>query len=196
MKRIKKHVVRLKELRVINNILTLVAITLGLYIIFAPLLPQAKWVIVENTPLKEVLGAAEAVEKSADGVIGSNRLFIPKLGLEEVIYEGGTEQLRKGVLRRGHTSTPDKGSNTVLVGHRFLYDVRGVFYHLDKLKVGDTISVHWEIDKYDYRVSDISIVTPETVSVEDPTSVEVLTLYTCTPLWNPKDRLVVRAVRI
>ena len=196
VKRIKKHAARLKELRVINNLLTATAVLLGLYIMLAPLLPQAKWAAVEKTPLKQVCDTAEAVEKAAAGALGSNRLFIPRLGLEEVIYEGGAENLSKGVVRRGQTSTPDRGSNTVLVGHRFMYDQRGVFYHLDKLKVGDTISVHWEVEKYDYKVTETFIVSPETISIEDPADKDILTLYTCTPLWNPKDRLVVRAQRL
>ncbi len=193
MKRVKKHIKKLKEHKYINNLLTLVVVILGFYIIFAPLIPQAKWVVVEETPLKEVFSKSDDVLLAADGQIGSNRLFIPKLGLSEVIYEGGSEQLSKGVLRRSQTSTPDIGSNTVLVGHRFTYSQKGVFYHLDKLNVGDMISVHWEIDKFDYQVTEILTVSPESVYIEDPTENNILTIYTCTPLWTAKERLVVRA---
>lgn len=193
MKRVVRHAKKLKELRVINNILTLIVLGLGLYIIFAPLLPQADYWVKEKSPLKRWTSEADEIVEAAGGTIGSDRLFIPKLGLSEIIYNGAKEPLSKGVIHRPSTSTPDKGGNTVLVGHRFMYDVRGVFYHLDKLKVGDAISVHWFPGKYDYKVTEIREVTPDQIEIEGPTDTNVLTLYTCTPLWTAKNRLVVRA---
>jgi len=44
-----------------------------------------------------------------------------------------------------------------------------------------------------YTVDRIKQVTATAVEIEAPTARPTLTLYTCTPLWNPKDRLVVTA---
>jgi len=193
MKRVVKHVKRLKELRVINNLLTLVIMGLGLYIIVAPFWPQAEYWIQEESPLKTWASQSSKVEASADDTVGSNRLFIPKLGLSELVYDGAHEPLSKGVIHRPRTSTPDEDSNTVLVGHRFMYSERGVFYHLDKLVVGDEITVHWQLSRYNYRVTEVKVVPPSEISVEASTDEAILTLYTCTPLWSSKDRLVVIA---
>lgn len=81
----------------------------------------------------------------------------------------------------------------MLVGHRFTYDGNGVFYHLDKLKVGDQLAVFWEGKKYQYTVTETKVVPATATEVEDQTQDPQLTLYTCTPLWSAKDRLVVIA---
>lgn len=190
---VKKHIVRLKELRVINNILTVVVVALALYIILAPFWPQAEFWVQEESPLKNWASQSDSVTDEADGTVGSNRLFIPKLGLSELVYDGAVEPLSKGVIHRPKTSTPDKASNTVLVGHRFMYSERGVFYHLDKLAVGDELTLHWLSERYDYVVKEVKVVPPTAIQVEAPTDEPILTLYTCTPLWTSKDRLVVIA---
>ena len=93
-----------------------------------------------------------------------------------------------------HTSTPDKGGNTVLVGHRFTYkNPEGVFYHLDKVQLGDAITLHWQGNAYDYEVAEIKVVPANEISVEDNTAEPQLTIYTCTPLWSVKNRLVIIA---
>jgi len=181
------------RLRRLNDALTVVVVLLALYVIFAPFWPQATYWVQEDSPLKSWTSNQESVQDAVDENWAGNRLLLPRLGMNEQIHEGGVEQLKNGVLRQRHTSTPEEGSNTVLVGHRFAYDVRGVFYHLDKVEVGDEIIIKWDGHTYIYEVSDSFVVTPEQVEIEDPTDEEILTLYTCTPLWTAKDRLVVRA---
>ena len=119
------------------------------------------------------------------------------LGMEETINEGNSiATLRKGVWRLPHTSTPDKGGNTVLVGHRFTYSGQAVFYHLDKVKQGDRITIVWKGKLYSYEVKTIKVVPPTEVSVEANTKEPMLTIYTCTPLLTAKDRLVIQATPI
>ncbi len=191
---LKERINRIGRLRLFNHFLTLVAVGLGLYIIIAPLLPQANWWVTQETPLKRWTGNDQKVAAVAAQEVRDNRLFIPGLGLNQLIHEGGAEALRKGVVRRGNTSTPGSGSNTVLVGHRFGYNNDGVFYHLDKLKIGDPVVLHWEGERFEYTVTESFVVRADQVEIENPSQTELLTLYTCTPLWNPKDRLVIRAV--
>ncbi|MDQ3123410.1 MAG: sortase [bacterium] len=177
-----------------NNVLTVVAVVIALYIILLPLLPQLAWWVKEQSPIKTWTSNQQEVAAEAEEPIKDNRLLIPSLSLNKEIHEGGAESLNKGVVRRGQTSTPDKGSNTVLVGHRFTYDGKGVFYHLDKVKKGDEITVHWNKKAYKYRVTEIVVVKADAIEIEAPTKDDLLTIYTCTPLWSAKDRLVIKAL--
>jgi sortase A len=115
--------------------------------------------------------------------------------LDEPVFEGKTQAtLSKGLWRRPHGSTPAKENNTVIVGHRLTYtNPRGSLYHLDKVRAGDSIGVTWDNKKYLYTVVEIKVVKADETAVEAPTDTPRLTIYTCTPLWLPKDRLVVVA---
>jgi LPXTG-site transpeptidase (sortase) family protein len=125
---------------------------------------------------------------------GPNRLIMPTALSDQQVYDGDVTALRNGVWHRPNSSSPDKGGNTVMAAHRFTYsNPRGAFYNLDKLRVGDDIGVVWDDQIYHYRVSETKVVGPNEVSIEAPTTEPQLTLYTCTPLTLPKDRLVVIA---
>jgi sortase A len=116
--------------------------------------------------------------------------------LDQPILEGRDTYaiLNKGIWRWPASSTPDKGGNTVLLGHRFTYtNPRGVFYFLNKVKVGDEVGVVWQNTTYRYKVSGVKVVPPTDTSILNATEKPTLTLYTCTPLWWPKDRLVITA---
>ena len=124
------------------------------------------------------------------------RLVVPAMLLNEPINEGANLSALNhgGTWRRPKTSTPDAGGNTVIVAHRYTYtNPRGTFYFLNKIKVGDEIGVFWHGKRYVYRTTSVRTVNPNDTTVEAPTKNAQLTLYTCTPLWLPKDRLVVIA---
>lgn len=124
-----------------------------------------------------------------------NILYIPKIGVDSEILESESNQaLEQGLWRRPHTSTPDKGSNTVIVAHRFLYSSGSkTFYHLDKLEVGDIIISFWEGEQYTYIVNKVHEVSPTDTFIENSTKEDTLTLYTCSPLYIWNKRLVVSA---
>lgn len=185
-----------KNLRIFNNFLTFVVAFLALYIIAVPYLPQIGWWLKHDSPIQAILPRDEnpAAVAAADQVVEDDRLFIPRIDLNQTIYNGNKSDLEKGVWRVSATSTPDKGGNTVLVGHRFTYkDPAGVFYHLDKVQHGDIITVHWQGKVYEYKVTEIKVVPATEVSVEANTPEPQLTVYTCTPLWSVENRLVVIA---
>jgi len=82
----------------------------------------------------------------------------------------------------------------VFLAHRFSYTgPHGAFYYLNKLKVGDEIGVVWNGKAYRYTVISSAEVPPTDTAIEDNTSDARLTLFTCTPLWHPVNRLVVVA---
>lgn len=184
------------DLRKFNNFLTFVVAVLALYIIAVPYLPQFAWWLRHDSPIQTLITKEDspATAAAADQVVEGDKLFIPRMDLEQPIWGGSKANLERGVWLVQGTSTPDKGGNTVLVGHRFTYkNPAGVFYHLDKVQHGDVITVHWQGKVYEYKVTEIKVVPATEVSVEDNTPEPQLTVYTCTPLWSVENRLVVIA---
>ena len=179
-----------------------------LYLVASPILPRFTMAQIARTsgplapaPTTAVLGSvsttvnlATAPAPSATPIPGPNNLTLPSAGVNGQIYEGaGESTLNKGIWHIPGTSTPDKGGNTVLAAHRFMFLTGGnTFYNLDKVKDGDQFTIVWSGKLYTYQVYDIKVVTSTTVSIEDNTDDPIVTLFTCTPLWTSKDRLVVR----
>lgn len=176
----------------VNTLLVVIIALINLLIIGLPVLPAILF-SSEIETRREVLAQAVRTEKPNIS-IGAQQLIIPSIGMDAPIFEGTKQQLNNGVWRLPHTSSPDKESNTVLVAHRFTYtNPQGTFYHLDKVAVGDQIAVQWHDKQYTYRTTSIRQVKAHQIDIEKATEKPQLTLYTCTPLWNPKDRLVVTA---
>jgi len=180
----------------VNTILLIAIVLINGYIIVLPLLPglffsAAGRNSVTHSALEAKVQAGVALQNNTQ----ENRLVIPSMLLDEPINDGHTiATLRKGLWRRPQTSTPGDGGNTVIVGHRFTYtQPQGTLYHLDKVQVGDPIGITWNGKSYVYTVRETKVVSPNDTSVEAPTTAPTLTIYTCTPLWLPKDRLVVIA---
>lgn len=184
------------SLRACNNYLTVVVVLLALYILLSPFLPQITWWLRHDAPVRVLPAKTVTLPADKQTRVAQDKpdsVLMPSISLEEPIYEGNKRALSKGVWRLPHTSTPDKGGNTVLVGHRFTYAGSAVFYHLDKITKGDRIGVYWQGKLYEYEVFAVRVVEPDETSVEANTKEPRLTLYTCTPLWSVKQRLVIQA---
>jgi len=192
-------------LRRINNTLLVLVVITNLYVIFMPFIPQVLFTFGKQSGQQQKL--EQAIQPATPGTTGSspppttpaaegNRLVIPSMILDQPVIEGTNmyRALDQGVWRWPGGSTPDKGGNTVMLAHRFTYTKpKGVFYFLDKVKVGDDIGVTWNSKKYVYTVKQTKVVAPTQTEILNPTATPTLTLYTCTPLWLPKNRLVVVA---
>ena len=179
-----------------NNILLALIIIINLYVIGAPLLPSINFWWQNRGGTKQAALQTKVADDKA--VAGPNQLIIPSMLLDEKIVEGPVSttilNLRKGVWRWNPGSTPDKGGNTIFIGHRFTYyNPRGVFYYLDKVKLNQTIGVIWNHKHYRYRVTNIKTVKPTQTEILNSTKDSRITIFTCTPLWLPKYRLVVTA---
>jgi LPXTG-site transpeptidase (sortase) family protein len=190
----------------VNGILLVMIVLVNGYVITAPLLPALLFTLHAHQGVKqhlerELAPVASSTGKSrpeAGALDGPNHIVIPSMLLDQPVLEGPVSQTYKilddGIWRWPHGSTPDKGSNTVLIGHRFTYtNPRGVFYYLNKVKINDQIGIFWQHKEYLYKVVSIRQVTPADTAIEAATTTAQLTLFTCTPLWLPKDRLVVVA---
>ncbi len=188
----------------INNVLFAAIIIVNAYIIVAPLWPQISfWWQANHTnrraQLTQALNTSPVQHKNANPAhTKPNTLIIPAMFLDQPVLEGPEKNwfnlLKQGIWHWPASSTPDKGGNTVFLAHRFSYTgPRGAFYYLNKLKPGNIIGVIWNNKTYHYAVVSSTTVPPTDTAVENNTADAQLTLFTCTPLWHPVDRLVVVA---
>lgn len=185
-------------------------IVVAVALIVYPFFPAIKYYLSPTETEQEIIpGESEANsvgyivnEEPEDVASGSlnnnitqNLLIIPKIGVKIPIVEGATEAaLNKGAWRLPETSTPDKGSNTVLTGHRWRYrpPSEKTFYLLDKLEIGDSFRIFWQGKEYNYKIISKIVVLPTDVWVLNGTEKSIVTLITCTPLFSTEKRLVVK----
>ena len=133
----------------------------------------------------------EACEESAadliaygieDEIIGV--LEIPIMELIMPVYLGASDaHLAAGAAVLGNTSAPIGGDNTnsVIAGHR---GWRGADYfrHIDRLQIGDTVTLTNLWETLTYTVADIQIIQPHEVDkIKIQQGHDLLTLLTCHP---------------
>ena len=179
------------KLRSINRCLLVIIIVVNSFVLLSPLWPKLIFAITDRFSQPITINTS-SLRSSPEFDRSKNHLVIPKLHMDEPILDGESEStVHRGIWRRPNAAKPGEGSNTVLVGHRFTYSGASVFYHLDKLAVGDDIVAIYNKKVFHYKVTGTRTVEPTETDVEAPTSVEKLTLYTCTPLGSLKYRLVI-----
>jgi len=154
---------------------------------------RTRW--AEMEAVRAARGARSFVSDGAGWTItpGSPvaRLVIPKLGLDEVVVEGVSEQsLRAGPGHMIGSATPGDSGNSVLSAHRDRH-----FRTLGALGVGDTLVTEADHGRVVWEVVRVRIVTADApVLRESPTP--RLTLTTCWPIryFGPApDRLIVES---
>ena len=133
-----------------------------------------------------------------DEIIGV--LEIPAIELTMPVYLGASDDhLAAGAAVLGNTSAPIGGDDTncVIAGHRG-WKGADYFRHIDKLAVGDTVTLTnlWEI--LTYTVVDIRIIQPHEVDmVKIQQGRDLLTLLTCHPYASGgRQRYVVYCERV
>ena len=118
----------------------------------------------------------------ADEIIGV--LEIPAMELIMPVYLGASDaHLAAGAAVLGNTSAPIGGDNTncVIAGHR---GWRGADYfrHIDRLQMGDTVTLTNLWKTLTYTVADIQIIQPHEVDkIKIQQGRDLLTLLTCHP---------------
>ena len=132
-----------------------------------------------------------------DEIIGV--LEIPDMELTMPVYLGASDaHLAAGAAVLGDTSAPIGGDNTnsVVAGHR---GWRGTDYfrHIDRLAVGDTVTLTNLWETLTYTVADIQIIQPhEADKIKIQQNRDLLTLITCHPYASGgKQRYVVYCER-
>ena len=140
---------------------------------------QSGLVDLEACEVPAVDLAAYGIEDEILGV-----LEIPAMDLTMPVYLGASdEHLAIGAAVLGSTSAPIGGDSTncVIAGHR---GWRGADYfrHIDRLQVGDTVTLTNLWETLTYTVADIQIIQPHEVDkIKIQQGRDLLTLLTCHP---------------
>ena len=117
-----------------------------------------------------------------DEIIGV--LEIPAMELTMPVYLGASDaHLAAGAAVLGNTSAPVGGNNTncVIAGHRG-WKGADYFRHIDRLAVGDTVTLTNLWETLTYTVADIRIIQPHQIErIKIQSNRDLLTLLTCHP---------------
>lgn len=117
---------------------------------------------------------------------------IPAIEVDHPIVQGDDwEDLKHGVGQRPGSANPGENANLVLSAHNDIFGQ--IFRHLDKLKLGDEITILTASKQYIYLVEEILILKPNQVSVLEPGEDPIVTLISCYPYMIDTHRIVVRA---
>lgn len=127
-------------------------------------------------------------------------ISIPAMDLEMPIYLGATnEHMALGAAHMSQTSLPIGGidTNCVIAGHRG-YSGASYFRYIEKLSVGDSVTITNLWESLHYRVSEIKIIDPYDVDeILIQKGRELITLLTCHPYASGgRQRYVVYCERV
>jgi sortase A len=164
--------------------------------------------VLSDTEAKNRKESEEPVMVPVDEDFG---IVIPKIGanarvIADVDWQDARvyqEALVKGVAQARGTALPGEAGNIFLFSHSgvdFLEANRynALFYLIDKLVLGDEITLFYRGEKFVYQVKEKKKVAPEDLSalIGSGEGDETLTLMTCWPAGTTLKRLVVIASRI
>lgn len=112
------------------------------------------------------------------------------IALEPQVVDGNRTTVSRNVGSYLATGIrPGQGGNVILYGH----NKREIFGRLSELRTGDAVQVRSEDGRlWNYVVTQRVVVDQADTSLLQPQTGEMLTLYTCSGLFDSK-RLVVRA---
>lgn len=188
--------------KILIRILDILAISLFLYLVFLPVLPEIEYRLFHKSESDNSIEAVKANTKKiiaglpvADFKESPERLIINKIGVNAPIVESSNanEGMSRGAWRDPHGSTPDKGGNTIITGHRFKYlpPSNLTFYLLHKLEIGDKFAILWHDKFYFYIIREKKIVLPTALDILKQGEKSIVTIYTCDPIYSQKNRLVI-----
>jgi sortase A len=126
---------------------------------------------------KRISAYQDSLTRKTDAPLGILR--IPKINLEVPVFNDTDDlTLNRGVGRIPWTARAGASGNIGIAGHR-----DGFFRGLQNLAPGDVVELAWPEHSDRYAVSQIRIVTPDDISVLNPTVIPTLTLVTCFPFY-------------
>ena len=124
---------------------------------------------------------------------------IPKIKVSENLIEGINNEMYYGIGHYPGTAMPGEKGNCVVAGHRN-HVLAHALRHLDKVVAGDTVEITYNGSVFVYEVVQTMVVNPDEVWVMGSKVLEgkthVLTVITCTPPFNPTQRLIVHAALV
>ncbi len=151
------------------------ALAVGAFLVLYPLYPAAKFQVQKR------LGSFNQAAVASPAVSSSNRVIIPKIGVDTAILEGPSLAILNKHDGVWHQRGAITGDNFVLSGHRFKYlpPNTSTLYNLGQLAVGDAVMVDWLGQRYLYTVSQTERVSQTDTAILAPSSTSELTIYTC-----------------
>ncbi len=129
--------------------------------------------------------------------ISATSLVIPNVDTHNQKVYG--EALKQGVAHAAGTMFPGTGGSVTLFAHSTdiaanIGTYNAVFYRLDELNPGDTITIWYLGEKLTYSVVGRRVTPPNDVAVfTKETGADKLYLVTCTPRGTTQNRLIVEA---
>jgi sortase A len=152
--------------------------------------PTTQQWLADPKPISEAPpGGARVIPGDAYAAI-----LIPSIDLDMIVVQGTDyESLKKGPGHYLDTADPWDGTGRVAIaGHRTTY--LAPFLDLDKVQVGDAISLLTEYGRFDYEVT-ANFVLPEDTAgrVLAHTDEPTLVLTTCNPKYGSSQRLIIEA---
>ena len=172
------------RLRPFTTGLAVLMLAAGLYVLITALMPFFMVHTVNPTSNTTVA----KLEATATEIPTENRLYIPKIDIN-LPYEQGDEHVMEygAWWRRPENGNPKDGGTFILSAHRFIMGLtpeqtlrKSPFYNIDKLALGDEITIDYQGARYVYVISKIYAVKPNAVEIENRTDESQLTLYSCT----------------
>ena len=168
--------------RIVTILVAAIMILAGLYILAVALTPAIIAPTINPTSNKTVK------QLQSKAAITENRLYIPKIDVNLPYATGSETVMEKGAWwRQPDNGNPADGGNFVLSAHRFIMGLtpqqtlrKSPFYNINKLEIGDKISIDYSGKRYEYTISKIFAVAPDAVEIEQRTDQPQLTLYSCT----------------
>lgn len=158
---------------------------------------------IQKKPYQQVVAAPTPL--STFDPTTSAQLIIPKIGINAPIIwnvdENQTnEKLLEGVTHFKGTALPGQKGNIFITGHSSYYSwvvspYKDIFALLEKLSPGDQIYIQYQGNNFTYVVNNTKVVSPNELSVLEPTSDFNLTLMTCVPVGTNLNRLIVTSTQ-
>ena len=120
------------------------------------------------------------------------RIRVPRLGLKMILVNGTDHStLRKGPGRDLRTYMPGEGQLIYIAGHRTTY--LAPFAHIDKIRVGDSVTLEVPYGTFRYRVFRHRVVGAGDLAVLHSHGREVVVLQACHPRFFASHRYLVYA---
>jgi sortase A len=120
------------------------------------------------------------------------RIRVPRLGLKMILVNGTDHStLRKGPGRDLRTYMPGEGQLIYIAGHRTTY--LAPFAHIDKIRMGDSVTLEVPYGTFGYRVFRRRIVDANDLAVLHSKGREVVALQACHPRFFATNRYIVWA---
>jgi len=120
------------------------------------------------------------------------RIRVPRIGVNMILVNGTDDAtLKKGPGRDLRTYMPGEGQLIYIAGHRTTY--LAPFAHIEKMRVGDAITLEVPYGTFRYRIFQKRIVKADDLAVLHSHGREVVVLQACHPRFFATHRYLVYA---